>query len=476
MHSDPDMRSRHAAQLAAAVTTPRPGCSEVSGSSDGYGGLALRTWLFLAMLGILLIGASARAGPIARDLAAGRATSGGTWELALIRRGDVYLVTEAGSRGTRRTKRLSASYPVFSPDGRFIAFLEGGSPKRGQTHLGIIDTNGRGLRWIQFKGAVFPGDYAWNPHRDLLAIWGGNLELVRPTGAVQVPAVSRGLQVGSFAWAPTGNGYAFTVTPARRPGSTGALMRGDVLYAVGSSGSAVRLWAAADPNGIELARYWPNGQGVLFWIDPLHSASLAADGLGLFSLSLTGGHPLQLGATLPYRSWVQPNGRDQVLIVAGPGRMAWSQKWLNRCDVETGDCSPLSATGRVFIDPAGTSDSDWIAWVSAADLRPTKWGVVSPGGLAQWVRTRTLYLWYDGKGLTRPIRVAGGGVFDPEWAPDGSALSYVQGNSVWLWRQGRVPQRLANLVGQPAYGNSYYGYATYRRDFAWHAAQGSAWP
>ena len=86
-----------------------------------------------------------------------------------------------------------------------------------------------------------------------------------------------------------------------------------------------KLLTAPKGVGIELARYWPDARGLLFWYDPMHSASLAADGLGLYSLPLAGGSPRYLATTLPYRSWVQPNGRS-ILLIAGTTRIAWAGK------------------------------------------------------------------------------------------------------------------------------------------------------
>jgi hypothetical protein len=94
------------------------------------------------------------------------------WELALVRHGDLFLVTAQTRTPRRLTAGLAASYPLFSPDGRYVAFLDGQDPLDGKARLAVVGTDGQGLRIFRSPKAAFPGFYAWNPTQDVLAAWG----------------------------------------------------------------------------------------------------------------------------------------------------------------------------------------------------------------------------------------------------------------------------------------------------------------
>ncbi len=392
-----------------------------------------------------------------------KAKVGQRWELAVVRKGDIYLVTKPGSPGVRLTKGLAASHPLFSPDGRYIAFVSGApTAPQSQYRLGIVGTNGKGLQLLRPGKAILPQDYAWSPKRDLLAVWGADLATVRPGGSLQIEVRPTG-SVSTFAWAPDGQGYAYTVMPPTQqfPNAT------DKLYAVSGRAPGQLLVTAPNLSGVEIEGYWPNGQGVLYWVDPLHSASLAADGLGLESLSLGGGQPQTLATTLPYPSWVQPDGRTSIVLVAGGGRQTWTQKQLERCDPAGGSCSALQiGASLVALDPAGTASGD-IAWVAATDLGSSSWGEVSSQtSLAKWEGTRTLYVGFDGKGASQPTLVAKGDVFYPQFSPDGKSLVYAQQDAIKLWQSGHGSEVLAKLpTGQVM---DYYGFRSYSQTFAWY--------
>ncbi|MDA8344122.1 MAG: hypothetical protein M0Z66_01425 [Thermaerobacter sp.] len=374
-------------------------------------------------------------------------------ELVLARKGDLYLVLRPGGPQRRLTKGLKASYPAFSPDGRYVAFLDGASMS-GAARIGIVGANGKGLQVFRSAPPVFPGDYAWNPRRDKIAFWGGSLETVRPGGVPQPIAHAAG-RVSSFAWAPDGSTYAYAVTPKSSS---------DVLYIAGSGGAARGLVKAGPANGIDIARFSPSGTNVLYWVDPAHSASLAADGLPLYSAPMGGGTPKLLTTTLPYPSWVQPVGQG-VLVVAGDGREATTNKQLARCDAALGGCTQLNTgKGLVALDPAGQAGSGWIAYVAARDVRSDP----TPQEVASWNVSRTLYVVYDGKSIGTLQRIAQGDIFDPTWGEGGKELAYVQEGAVWLWRFGEHPVRIAPF-GASLDVTSYYGYASYRGNFAWFA-------
>jgi len=412
------------------------------------------------LLALTLVATAACGGgtPQGHHAASAKAPS---FELALVRGGDLYLVTRSGGTPRRLTHGLQASYPLFSPDGRYIAFVDAtgqGSPDE----LGTVGIDGHGLTLF---GGLLPasqGAFAWNPKQDVLAVWGAGLWTAVPGGKPQALAEISG-RVDSFAWAPDGTGYAYTVLPPY----TAPPLPSDVLY-VARDGDApsVRL-RAQNGNGLLLAGYWPNGQGLLYWEDPLHSASLAADGLSLLSLSLANGGPRTLATTLPYPSWVQPLGSQSVITVAGQGRTAWTEKSLVACALAQATCGAIEAQGgAVALDPAGSAGSRSIAWITAKDLSPMSPG--TPSVLAAWNAGRALYAATLGRGAQPKVKVASGDVFDPAWNAAGTELLYVQGGWVKLFRWGRGSVRLARISSAKAPPQGYYGFASWSSTFAWY--------
>ena len=428
----------------------------------------MRTAALAALTSLILIGAAGCSGPPAgstqgKGPSAAQTKVGG---LVLVRRGDLYLVTRAGGPARRLTKGLSASHPLFSPDGRYVAFLDGSAAAGAPQRVGIVGADGKGLHVFRTAQQARAGNVAWRPSGDVLALWGASLQFLRPDGTLRTPVRPRSGSVIGFAWAPAGGGYGYVVTPTVT--AQNMSVRADALYVSAGGSPARRIYTADKMVGILLAGYWPGGKGLLFWLDPSHSASLAADGLPLESMPLGGGTPRTLATTLPYRQWVQPDGQD-VLVVAGDGRIAWSGKALERCAPLTGTCTSLAAPpGDVAIDPAGSRAAGRVAYVTAKDLGTGVWSP-SQGGLAAWQRTRTLYV-RTGSGAA-PQRVAAGGVFDPTWSADGSSLAYVRQGALWLWRPGKGSLRVATLAAPASLDYDYYGFTTYRAAFAWSGGE-----
>ena len=64
---------------------------------------------------------------------------------------DVYVMNADGSGKRRLVKRMTASYPVWSPDGRWIVFT-GGRRRLDQNGLWAVHPDGSGLRRLPLKG------------------------------------------------------------------------------------------------------------------------------------------------------------------------------------------------------------------------------------------------------------------------------------------------------------------------------------
>lgn len=305
-----------------------------------------------------------------------------------------------------------AARPAWPADGRWLAFLLYECPHPHHSvpagnSLALVGPDGQGLRIAFSLPGTVLGGFAWSPAGDRLAVAAASggvwIIHVHPQSVVSTPLVRAG---SSPRWSPDGRQIAF--------------VKGDAVYTVPSAGGAVQQRYLARAAGIRLAGWWPDGRGLLFWLDPLHSASLAADGLKLYSLPLAGGAPRPLVRTLTHRSWLSwgPDGR--LLVVAGGGRETWTNKRLAVCDVQAGACRSLPAPrGTVALDAAWSPGGRRIAFVSAPA------GSTSPKGRMLWVENA------DGSGA-HPVAGAGGDVAAPMWSRDGRRILYVRDDGMWI--------------------------------------------
>jgi TolB protein len=274
----------------------------------------------------------------------------------------------------------------------------------------------------------------------------------------------------SVVWSPDGKTLAYSATP-RAAGSPG-----EALWTVPAIGGAPKTWFTAAAESIPLAGWWLNGKGVLFWRDPNASSSIAADGLGLFTLRL-GGKPRQLATTLPYPDQLaqSPDGHD-LALVAGFGREIWHDKVLATCDVSTGTCRALPHRhGVIMLDPSWSPRANRIAFVQARDAG-TIGGFGSVSRLLSWVHTRTLWVADPNGAGAHQLREAGTGVYDPQWSRDGRHVLYLRDNAIWLIGvPGGPPVKIVDsspVGSSPALPTAprlfgYYGHVSWSGTLAW---------
>jgi len=272
----------------------------------------------------------------------------------------------------------------------------------------------------------------------------------------------------SFAWAPDGKSLAYSTTlpyDSKDPAS-----RSDALYTVSVDGGAPVKQVEAPQAGIIIAGWWADGRGVLYWLDPLHSASLAADGLGLLSLRLGDVKPTHLATGLIHQGWLSQSPAGKLLMVTGSGRIIWNNKQLALGDPGAGSVKAIdNPAGMVTIDPSLSRDGRRIAFVAARDLGGEVWGFSKPDELTAWINSRTLWTANsDGSGA-HPLTAAGTGIYQPVWSRDGSHILYIRNNALWLISaDGGNPQKVVGpfLERQDPFG--YYGYASYQDMMAWY--------
>jgi Tol biopolymer transport system component len=442
--------------------------------------------------------ASASPGSAGNGGLSGASALAGQGELAYIAAGRLYLL--GGSAGALHRVGLPGvpTAPSWSPDHRWLAVqVSAPAPasnpyQTGPAVLYVLRADGSGLRALT-PTSWTTQQYAWAPGQDELAavvvpaatgtsIPTSRLETINPvTGAVRVllsaPAIT------GVAWSPDGKTLAAGASETSgQPGSNSFHWVGELetMPASGGTGTVVRSWA---DGLLELAGWWPDGSGLLYWPDPQGSASLAADGLPLDSIQLaTGVSRTLVTGMLVHSSWIAfaPGGHE-LAVVSGGNREIWlGGKAITVCG-QSVSCKPVA-------QPSGTVSTQ-PSWSPAGRLtfaRGSASGPFGPNGKADfstaWV-TRweaTQQLWSaagNGAGQAR-VPGTGAGALDPVWARN-DALMFVRDNWLWLLPAGsksaeRVAGPLNDISNLDITNITYYGYVPYPKLIAWTAARPQA--
>jgi len=368
--------------------------------------------------------------------------------------GEVKAVTESGQ----------ALYPAWSPDGQWLAFVRVTGPQALDGQLWITRPDGSQAHQVQgLPGLVGSRDFAWSPAADVLAVSTENgLWLVPTEGEPR-----RAADQGGTAWSPDGKSLAYSAVLPFDPQNPED--RSDALYTIAVEGGQPVKQIEAAQAGIMPAGWWSDGKGLLYWVDPLHSASIAADGLGLVSLRLGDAKPQTLTSGLVHPDWLSFSPQGKLLLVKGGGRIVWAGKSLAVIDVAAGRVQDLpNPEGSVSLDPSFSPDGKHISFVAAKDLGNNVWGFEDPKDLSAWVATRTLWIEDADGGNAHPLASAGGGVYQPLWSKDGGHLLYVRDNALWMvGSEGRAPAKIVDLLPAPQDLFGFYGYLSFSGQFAW---------
>ncbi len=230
----------------------------------------------------------------------------GQGHLVFLWNGQPYVLD--GRQGTLGALPQAAAVAslAWSPDGQWLAYLAVPAPGDAGP-LWFTRADGHAAHQVRGLGAPVTA-FAWSPRADLVAARPQG-DARRPSGLWVVPArggVPRNVApgsagVGSFAWTPDGRRLAYQGADPRQQGV-------DLLTVVPLSGGRPRVVARTpivkgQDTGMIVAGWWPDGQSLLYQLDPYHSASFAADGLLLLSLP-PGGRPRRLAVTLGYPDWL----------------------------------------------------------------------------------------------------------------------------------------------------------------------------
>lgn len=335
--------------------------------------------------------------------------------------GDQLLTLSPGGPEKTMAHATIGSAPQWSADGAWVAYLGPG----GRLHAVAAD-GGRELVLLPWPVTAF----TWSPAADLLAAIpaagpdADHLVVTGPPraeGSAGSPTVV-GPLASSFVWSADGHDLAYTV-----PGA-GSVPDRVVVVDLISGARRTLPYRPPAGTGVQLAGFWPNGQGLLAWLDPGRSAAAEATGLTLVALRLGSSVALPLATTFVYLPWLawSPGGR-RLALVAQVGALPWLGSQVEICRPALGRCHALpQPPGTVTLDPAWSPAGNELAVVRAPEL-PTS----GPGAsLDSWDLRRRLWVVPADGGQGRLVRGSAPGATAPRFGLTGTTLVYATAQGV----------------------------------------------
>lgn len=394
-------------------------------------------------------------------------------DLAFVQQGLLHLWNSETGEIKQLTTLGKVLRPSWSYDGQWLAYI----------HVTVQESE-RGTLWLshrsssqiwQIQGLPQPvgrDSFCWSPTANTLAVaMSDGIWLINPGGEPRHFLQTQG--TSHLAWSPDGKSLAYNHTlPITEEGQEAD----DALYTIilEEEGQQPIERLVAPGSGIQVAAWWPDGNGLLYRLNPLHAASLAADGMGLWSLRLEDNNSSYLVDGLAYKDWLSLSPTGNLIMVAGNGRDAWSKKNLALINPASGTVKILeNPSGTVALDPALSPDGKRVAFVAARDLGNETPGVVNTTEeWDAWINTRTL--WSSNADGTNPypLTAAGTGIYQPLWSKDGSRILYLRDDALWIIAAedtaAKQPAKVLDLLlaGEDLLG--FYGHFSLRDFIAWY--------
>lgn len=398
--------------------------------------------------------------------------------LAFISRGTLWLLD--GQRGVlQRVASPGGEFrpvaPSFSPDGKWLAYLEerrAGS--NALARLWISRSDGSDAHFIGGLGVA--SFFGWSPSRDVLAVAAGpertkrpcpcysptTLRIVSPDGAART--LARSSWIYGAAWSPDGKSIA--VSEVSYPVSK--------LVVYPAAGGPGTNWFTIDAhqrlNGMneilfQVEGWWRNlGIGFSVFGD---GAIRNLDATPLDVVNAPHTRPRLLGRTLSDGGTdaiaASANGKVALVTDHGGGRAAWQDKQIELCGPTS--CQPLPREpGMVAVDPAWSGDGKRLAYAEAPNVPGGPW---SQKRIAAWFAAHRIRLFNTSTGRTRSVLKASGATA-VNWPANNHSLLYVRSDALWLLPSltGK-PTRIAAPLFPPNNWPQYYAEIAWSGQFAW---------
>jgi hypothetical protein len=418
----------------------------------------------------------------------------GHGDLAFVSSGRLAVLTDGGTltQITGPTGGGFDSNPAWSVDDRWLAFLHTG-PANGfavpAPTLWLVQAGSSQAHEVTSEGI---GMFAWSPVTSELAYTvvstykfpGGvpeDLWVDHPGSAPVGVPVGKGAGVGAIAWSPDGAELAFDDSVFAHPATASSPWTPPVgrVGIVSATGGAVVTAYRMDESGIDLAGWWPEGGGLLFWEDPGFSGSGSLTGLTLYSLARGTDKPVAVVSSLVGSTWLSEEpGGHRVAVVAGVGRPVWtSGRDVDLCTFPAATCHAVPiAPGSVGLAPSWSASGSLIFAVGSAS---GSFGLdgdafYSSGWMGQWNATNALWTTAPG-GHPSPLSLTPSGSLLAVAAERGSAMVVVADNALWLAdpTSGTPAIRVAGPLYSTTAPSGYYGEVDWSGTFAWSNAVGS---
>jgi hypothetical protein len=371
------------------------------------------------------------------------------------------------------------SQPVFSFDGRWLAYLEQHrGPATGDDYARLWIAHADGSDAHVVPGLTVYSLIGWSPNSDLVAVAAGperttqpcpcysptTLRIVSADRSYRTVARTSWLYGGS--WSP--DGTKLVVADDRYPHATIAVYSASA----GRGTTWLRMKTHQRLNGMngvlfDVAGWWPH-LGIGFWVfgdGMVHNN----DNTPLDLIASPGASPRVLGQTLSDGTTdaVAASSSGGVAIVTdhGGGRAAWQDKTVELCTSGAGGCRALPhASGEVTLDPAWAPDGKTLAYIEAPNVRTGPW---SQQAIAGWFAAHRVLLYDTSTGHIRPLPAAHGATAIT-WSRNGRSLLYVRDDALWL-----LPTLHSRPVriGSPLFVShnwpQYYAQIAWASQFAW---------
>jgi Tol biopolymer transport system component len=377
-------------------------------------------------------------------------------ELAFIQNGNLWVKELPAGEAKQLTTDGQNRSPRWSPSGEWLAFYKG--------HQAWV-TPKSGLPTRAFPGCSLD----WSPTSDTLLCTPteGRTSAVAVDGTNQgeLPPARRGRAFRSItAWSPDGRWLAYdqigTLKEGTPPDRYASLWR---MRPDGSDALELLNAGKPSPDGFIRAGWSSDGSRILFWPDPVFSASILADGVPLEAISINGGKPYTLTAEMLLHSdWMDSSGGGLLAVTEGGDRETWTNKHIAVVDPASGNKMRLTDDKTAAFSPAWSADGQHIAYVAAPDIGAVGGGNEAKAGAA---KRRIWAMDHDGANQRQLTSDPAYRDERPLWSADGRNLIFARldnatdNASIWLMpSEGGEPRRVVDVLGALPPESTWFGY------------------